>query len=349
MSEVYGVFSDAHMHSWQAFSGLDEEGRNTRLMGIIGEFNRCCEEVRNAGGDLVMFSGDLFHVRSSITPDVFNPVREAIHSQANEFGMVIMGLAGNHDLKSKDSDRLNSYVAMLSGSGAGFAHNSKWMRKDEKALVPWYSDANRTFEEVEKLAEIIGEDRANCDLFLHLGLDGVLANMPATGVTADKLASFGFKRVWCGHYHNAVDFGNRVYSVGALTHQTFSDVGTKAGFWIVDGEKVKWFCSNAPKFIDIADVEAAEDLPLVVDGEYVRARVKTAKPAEVNKWRNDLLAMGAKGVLIQTTAPLAVEKREGVSVKSLAALDQSVQDYITERKMPSEVKTICADIMREIT
>ena len=345
-NKPYAICADIHFHNYAAFATLDERGLNSRLTSIIAEFRRIADEVKKVGGDFIVVAGDVFQVRGSVSPEVFNPVSE-LFEELSDDGVCVFGIPGNHDLTTKETTELGSSVKML-GKNAVFLHQPEIIHFPQVAMVPWVSTAIGTLEAIEKLANELGTSVSRYDLIGHRGLDGTLSNMPASGFTAEAVAEFGFKRAFFGDYHHHRDFGNNVYSIGALTHHNWGDVGTKAGFLMVHHDHVQWFCSNAPKFIDIADVEAAEDLPLVVDGEYVRARVKTAKPAEVNKWRNDLFAMGAKGVLIQTTAPLAIEKREGVSVKSLAALDQSVQDYVAERKMRSEVATICADILREI-
>ncbi len=39
---------------------------------------RAAAEVRAAGGDTLVFAGDLFHTRGSLDPEVFNPVIETI-------------------------------------------------------------------------------------------------------------------------------------------------------------------------------------------------------------------------------------------------------------------------------
>ena len=77
---VYGLMSDLHCHSWSSFASTDEEGRNTRLMHIIREIHRCCAELRARGGRNLVIAGDVFHTRGSVSPSVFNPLRDALEA-----------------------------------------------------------------------------------------------------------------------------------------------------------------------------------------------------------------------------------------------------------------------------
>ncbi len=64
----YGLISDCHFFNWSAFSSVDADGRNTRLMGLLNEVKRCAQEVLAAGGDTIYIAGDVFHVRGNIAP-----------------------------------------------------------------------------------------------------------------------------------------------------------------------------------------------------------------------------------------------------------------------------------------
>lgn len=341
--------ADIHAHSWSAFSTLDSEGRNTRLMDICGEIYRCAKETHEAGGEDVIIAGDLFHVRGSVTPDVFNPVRDVMLRAAKDFTVKFSGIPGNHDLTSKESRKLGSSVAMLETQGIIEFHHEMVIGKGI-LMMPWQQDAAEIFRLALEWVKRIGSSPHKVDLIIHRGIDGTLSTMPPHGFTAVNLSALGFKRVFAGDYHHHKDFGGGVYSIGALTHQTWSDVGTKAGFLIVHDDRVDWRCSNAPQFIDISELGDldVDDLSLEVEGHFVRARLGEATAGDITSWRNELLALGAKGVLINATPKTVTQARAGVTAKSLTALDKSVLDYVEEQKMPSEVAAICAEIMKEI-
>jgi DNA repair exonuclease SbcCD nuclease subunit len=342
---TYGLMSDLHAHGWSSFAGVDAQGRNTRLMHIIHEVHRCCAEVRLQGGNQVVIAGDVFHTRGSVTPSVFNPLREALLGE-HRMGMDFVIIPGNHDLESKTTQSLTSAVAMLSGMSHVTVLHQPTIAKPF-ALLPWEPDTKRLLEAATKLAKDCQSDVT--DLILHAGIDGVLSGVPAHGLTADELAELGFRRVFAGHYHNHKDMGQGVWSIGAPTHQTWSDVGTRAGWLIVSETEVKFFASHAPSFLDLSGEEDPEELPLIVDGHYVRARVAEATPKQVAELRDALIQMGAKGVMVQSVPAKTTGARSAaLSSAALASLDRAVADYCASRGLAASVATACETLLKEI-
>lgn len=346
MAKPYGLMSDLHANNWSAFATLDSEGRNSRLMHTIHEIDRCCEETQKVGGDTVWIAGDLFHVRGSISPIVFNTLREVLLKWKTK-GLTFKGIPGNHDLSDRESNALGSAVQMLIDDGhCEFYH--KCGCKDGMAWVPWVSNSQDYLKSIEEIrVDMInkGFDTSEYDLICHIGVDGTLTNLPAHGVSAERMADFGFKRVFSGHYHNHRDFGNSVWSIGATTHHTWGDVNTKAGFMIVYEDRVKFFASHAPSFIELTGEEEAEDIPLIVDGHFVQAKISASTLTEVANWRQALLDMNAKGVVIAQTGSKAAVTRVGLTVKSMSSLDNSVSTYCTEKKLRPNVATLAADVL----
>ncbi|MGI4851997.1 MAG: metallophosphoesterase [Janthinobacterium lividum] len=347
MSAPYGLISDLHCHAWSAFSSVDSKGRNTRLMEILNELSRCCAATLDQGGDTVVIAGDLFHVRGSVEPEVFNPVKDCITHWYNE-GIQFLAIAGNHDLTSEDSQELGSAVAMLDGNGF-LTYHTPGFGVSNLVLFPWVKGTAQLKAALENFIDTrggaFGDDH---DLILHAGIDGVLPGMPDHGLTPAYLAGLGFKRVFSGHYHNAKQFeSGKVVSIGAPTHQTWSDLGSRAGWWIVHPTTQQFYASHAPSFIDLDGTEDPDDIPLIVDGHYVRARIGSATNEEVASWRELLTKAGARGVSIQSIPATAESKREGVTVKSLSSLSDSVLAYCTEKKHAAEVAKLCQEIMQE--
>lgn len=114
-------------------------------------------------------------------------------------------------------------------------------------------------------------------------------------------------------------------------------MGSKAGFLIVDPDAggYTWLQSHLPQFIDLSGLLEAvkpEDVPLLVDGHYVRVRVRATKSKEVEAARQELLEAGALAVLVQAEPkPVASEART-TSVRAGASLEVSVTEFI--EKMP---------------
>ena len=118
--------------------------------------------------------------------------------------------------------------------------------------------------------------------------------MPDVGIDAQELKDIGFRLVLSGHYHNHKEVLPGVVSVGALTHQNWGDVGTLAGYMVVqpDGNFTQHETS-APKFVNLE--EGVDDSE--VRGNYVRFYATIEADEEGVKIKNTLNSMGAKGVV----------------------------------------------------
>ena len=348
MLKVYGVNSDQHAHNWNAFSSEDEHGRNNRLMGIIAELKACCDRTLAAGSKVVVLCGDLFHTRGSVDPDVFNPIREFFEAKTAE-GFEFYVIAGNHDLQSADSNALHSAVAMLASiEGFHVFHETVIMERLGFVMVPWHKKSKEYVAEIERVTAILGDKVKEYTMFCHIGIDGTLTGMPAHNVSPEWAAGLGYKRFFSGHYHNHRDFGGGVYSVGALTHQTWGDVRTRAGFIVVNGDDVQFFGSKQPQFVDITSDMEEHEAALLPDGNYVRVKLGTASKKSVAEIRSLLQKQGAKGISISFVPETAATKREGVTAKSIASLDSSVSVYCAEKKVSDGAAAMCAAIMKEV-
>ena len=331
MSKLYGVISDSHGHAWSAFSTTLETGVNSRLQIILDEIKRAAQEVKDRGGNLLIHDGDVFHVRGSLAPSVLNPTQDTFR-EIIESGVQVKILSGNHDLESKTSNRLCSAVTALESVGCTIVNELTIFEEEGIAMIPWNPSINGNKDNIGLKAQIESIDpaiRHKLDLHLHAPIDGVIAGLPDHGLDDAYLASLGFKRVFSGHYHNHKDFGNGVVSVGATTHQTWSDVGAKAGFLIVTDAKVEWRASWAPEFVEVdSDTDVAE-LPLIVDGNYVRAKINSNKSGDIEALRAFLIKSGAKGVNILPQKSMAASVSRTAAIAAGATVEGSIGAYIS--------------------
>ena len=347
--KTYGIISDSHNHNWSAFSITLPTGINSRLQMILDETKRCADEVRKAGGDTIFHGGDLFHVRGSVAPSVLNPTLDCYRTIIKS-GMKIVVNAGNHDLEDREANDIGSAITALREVGCTIV-NSHIVGTDvapSVVLVPWIANIEKLKEAIEYVDPV---DRKGCDLIIHAGIDGVMAGLPSHGLTKEYLEVLGYKRVFAGHYHHHKHLGNGIYSIGALTHQTWSDVNSKAGFLIVGEEKddVKWFASRAPSFIDIDATTDPSEIPLIADGNYVRAKIFSTKSSDVESLRSHLIDCGAVGVSIMAQ-PATGATRVSSTVKAGASLEVSVSDYVkaSEFDNKEELNVLCASILTEV-
>lgn len=355
----YLLVSDIHAHVWSAFATVDAAGLNSRLHIQLNELERAADELIKRGGNLMFIAGDLGHVRGSVDPEVFNPVHATLTAITAK-GIIIIMIPGNHDLKGKETSELgNAFQTMGSiatkGGQVRVITKPKLVWKGDGghhvAMIPWCSNLaalDAALNELEPSVILAGKQ--NVDLIIHAGIDGVLDGVPSGGLSAVNVAGWGFKRVFAGHYHNhKVMEGGDVISIGATTHQNWGDIGTKAGFVFVYPDRIEWQASHAPEFVEISSEDAPEEIPLIVDGNYVRIRSMKLSDAEIKTFRKELEGMGARGVSFQV-AREAVVAREGAVAGKTSTLDESVDKFIgtlTDIDVAA-VKTECADVLSHI-
>jgi DNA repair exonuclease SbcCD nuclease subunit len=341
------LLSDPHFHAWTTFASVDERGVNTRLVTIASEMIRAMAFHINRGGEKRMIiAGDVFHTRGAVQTSTLNFVMDVFRAiKKDGWGVTI--LSGNHDLESNDSMRLSSAVTALESCAKVITQpDLLW---DEKVLmVPWQKNVAdlKTFFETR----MVDFDRSDCDLIIHAPIDDVIVGLPDHGLDSKYLSELGFKRVFAGHYHNHKDFGNNVWSIGATTHQTFSDIGSKAGFISIVDDEVKWFASHAPKFVEI-NADNFDDHKLIVDGNYVRCVISVKKDSDVELIKKTMMDAGALGVTVMQIKGAVVTERKS----SLAAVESgslsiksSISNYVGNKGWSKAIEDICFEIMDQV-
>jgi DNA repair exonuclease SbcCD nuclease subunit len=344
----YGVISDTHNHGWSAFATTLPTGVNSRLQVILDETLRAGREVLKQGGQTLFHGGDLFHVRGNLAPSVLNPTMAA-YQELIDMGLQIVINAGNHDLEGKEAADVSSAITALRGIGCRIVNKVSYGLHDDVAIIPWIANIKNLKEAIEAIDPA---DRPGTDLLLHAPIDGVIKGLPDHGLSDVYLAGLGFRRVFSGHYHHHKDFGNGVYSIGATTHQTWSDIGSKAGFLIVSDAGVKWHSTHAPQFVEIDGSTSPEDIPLIVDGNYARVTINSAKTGDVDATRQFLMDSGALGVIVlsEKTAG-AASTRVGSTYKAGTSMETSIGDYIKSKPeftKPSELQALCLDVLAQV-
>ncbi len=341
----FGIISDTHNHSWSSFATTLPTGVNSRLQATLDETNRAADAVFRAGGDTLVHAGDLFHVRGSVAPSVLNPTL-ATYKTLVDAGMKIIINAGNHDLEGREANDIGSAITALREVGCMIVNKPMVMPALNLALVPYIGKVADLKAVLSSMQDEM--DAPNCNLIIHAGIDGVIKGLPDHGLDAEYLNKLKFVRTFAGHYHHHKKLAERVWSVGALTHQTWSDIGSKAGFLVVSDAKdgVKWFASHAPSFIEIDGSTMPEDIPLLVDGNYVRAKIFSSKPSEIEDLRKFLTDAGALGVTI-VSQPKTGVTRTASTVKAGASLEVSVSDYInaSEFGRKPDLAALCDDLL----
>lgn len=350
MTAPYLLLSDIHAHAWSQFSTTNSDGVNSRLQITLDEIKRAAGVLKAAGGDTIRLAGDLFHTRGSVDPEVFNPVSSLIKELHKE-GFSFEAIPGNHDLKGKHTSKLgNSFQSFHDVLRFDIITRPEEV-SDNTIMIPWQATTADLRKVIEKLEDDYEpSDRAKMDLIMHAGIDGVLTGVPEHGLTASEVASWGFRRVFAGHYHNHVVLeGGKVISIGATTQQTWGDVNTNAGFLLVWPDRFQFHASHAPSFVDVDGTTDPDELPLIVDGNYVRVRGMRMSALQIETMRTELAEMGARGVSFQVTREVTTARGPSPVAKAVS-LDVSVQNFVKDMKSEHESAVLaeCNDILSSV-
>lgn len=348
------IISDLHCHEWSAFATPTPLGFNSRLRNILDEILHAGRILKDNGGDLMIVAGDVFHVRGSVSPTVLNAVTD-LFKMLIGMDIRIYIIAGNHDIEGKHSTRLGSAVTALEAVGCYTVSEAPRILKlddmsDQSiALVPWYESIDVLKQEIDKLT------KSRVDhLVLHAPIDGVIKGIPDAGLDPKWLAKLGFYSVFAGHYHNHKDFPGNVYSVGAIAHHTWSDVGSQAGFVLVqprysEPPVVSFYASHAPRFVELDPSMSEEEMRLEADGNYVKARLQTSNLAELTAIRELLFDAGAKGVTLIPEPAVKTVSRAASSIAKGMTLDESLEQYIYAGSFtdPKTLASFCGDFLAQ--
>ncbi|HCJ4741854.1 TPA: metallophosphoesterase, partial [Salmonella enterica] len=252
----YGVISDPHYHRWDAFATTNADGLNSRLEIQLDATKEAAKAMKAAGCKYMLVAGDTFHVRGAISPSVLHFVTETYEWIIKELGLEVVMLAGNHDLETNDSVYSANAAASLRSIGVeivcGKRPHSIKMGDVTVHLISWRNNHAELISDLKTLRS--GLDGDNHDVVVHTSINKAIPTMPDVGIDAQELKDIGFRLLLSGHYHNHKEVLPGVVSIGALTHQNWGDVGSLAGFMIVNPDGTfTHHETSAPKFVNLED------------------------------------------------------------------------------------------------
>lgn len=275
------LFSDLHAHPLKPYATVLENGMNSRLADAISIIRQVRDVALSVNADLVLFGGDMFHVRRHIAVRAFNAVYEAMAEFALEKIPIVM-IHGNHDQADRQGADYSIYAFQTFCTVIG---KPGWYEVGTKSqsvhlcAVPY-------MENIEHLRDVIEDKPVNLkvssaphpQLFLgHLGIQGakvgadfVYVNPHDPAIT--DLSMEKFDAGFLGHYHEHQQLpasGNFWY-IGAPMHHTWGDRDDpNRGCVVYDTEKRSFqrVPLKAPEFIEVsAKAGPSRDL----EDSYVR-------------------------------------------------------------------------------
>lgn len=345
--------SDIHLHNWSAFSTLNKDGTNSRLMTLIEEIERCANQLceinqrDDVSANRIFIAGDLFHVRGKIAPSVINPLMNAVR-KIESMGIEIFIMAGNHDLEFKEDTGAGNACQLLDAfDNVHFVKDTACISSsvsDEVAVVmiPWVDDLEALKEAICRANCVINASSRKPDLILHAPV--ICEGGFPTGLTAEWLHEHtnNFGNVFCGHYHEHRVYlekdGRTIWSIGALAHHTWNDVDKKAGWLLVECEgeessRVTFMSSHAPKFVDVKSIDE-NDLDFIsrVSGNYVRlfADFESEKDVKaVSEFLKD--QCGVAGMVIYSNPKTDAVRSGAIAPTGVTKLDEQIIDFVNDK------------------
>ncbi len=342
------LISDTHYHNFTAYSQLRADGVNTRLGDIIRATAEAAMALKKAGGKTIIHCGDAFHLRGAVSPTVLNPVME-LYRKLVQQGFEIHMIAGNHDLETEDSNWTANTSSALKSVGVNVYSKYEQVTIEGQwwHFVPWIKD-------LKSLRNVIwhinhGIESGPHNLVLHAPINGVIKGLPDHGLSSLDFRGNKFNRVFAGHFHNHANFefdgsgGTKgtITSVGALTHQSWSDVDNLAGYVLYDPRtnELDHYETNAPQFIKVE----FDDLDKLHDATFADNYVKVVggtftDPEDIATVKEELILRGAKAVTVEGLTRKPVATRAGVTASEAPTLDGILSDYI-DRTYPGDIDT----------
>lgn len=164
--------SDTHL-GFRAFSAVDPQGVNQREVDVMGSFSRCLNAILERDPDIVVHSGDFFHVVRPGNHSIIGAFRRlSAFQQKRDFKPFLL-VAGNHDTpRSSDLGNLLHLFAAIEGVQvyAGRGESFEIPALDLEVLaVPHNSLVNK-----ENIAWTPQTSRKNSLLVLH-GMEAQVA------------------------------------------------------------------------------------------------------------------------------------------------------------------------------
>lgn len=261
------LFSDLHGHPFKPYATLLSNGMNSRLADAVSCVKQVHDIAIERDVELVLFGGDMFHVRKNIPVAAFN----SIYQEMAKFSLAKIPVLldhGNHDQADREGEIYSVYAF---SAFLNVVESPGWVYMDGAHGEPFSIMALPYTENLEHMRDMINTP---CEypeghrlLLGHLGIQG--AEVGADFVyrnphdaTIEDLQPSEFDAVYLGHYHKHQQLAPNAWYIGAPLQHNWGDRGDRRGCLIYDTEtKIhERIYLQAPEFVQVTEamVEEAE-------------------------------------------------------------------------------------------
>lgn len=330
-----------------AILGFDPHLSKDNVAVVRDLFDQTFALAEEIGCKIVILGGDVFTSRSAQPLEVLDTWR-AITEEANDRGLEIVAIPGNHDKTDADSDR--SYLSVCPGKATVVSQASEFEYGGVSfVLIPYYGDS-KWLE--EKLAVDNGLERRKFDgprfMITHVAVEGV-RNNDGTQVESDIRPDMfrNYDAVFVGHYHNASQVGDKVYYLGSMYQGNFGENVNDKGVTIVyDDGTWEHVALNFPKYVretvEATDFASLKNILDKYSGETVdRVRiVVTGQKADCEKLNTSQFSAAGIEIKFQPDEMVAAmnsaDEADKITVFQKSSIVKQFLEFCKERDIRGE-------------
>lgn len=333
------AFSDLHAHAFQPYSTILPNGRNSRLQDAVDCINQILQYSLQNDIDLVLFCGDLFHVRKHIVTQAFNAVYEAM-AKFQVFSIPLVMIHGNHDQEDRDGVH---HAVFPFRTFAEVVDEAGWIEAKGKSGHVYNIFAVPYIEDAEHLRDVIDVQESpggSTTIFMgHLGVQG--ANAGADFIyrnpvepSKEDLDLPDFDVGLLGHFHIHQELTESgFYYVGAPLQHNWGDKNQTRGFIVWDTDLKTPYTNlwpvplQAPRFVEV-EIGAVTGLDSgVTDDSFIRVvSTKTMSDDETENMREKMNARHVEVVKPKMPAEEAHEIR--LKLDPSSSYEDMIKDYV---------------------
>jgi len=275
------LWSDLHAHAFQQYATLTSDGVNSRLADAVSVINQVHKIAEEHDVDLVLFGGDMFHIRKVLYTQIFNMVFEAMAKFAVSKIPTVL-IHGNHDQSDRAGTQhslftFNTFLYVISEPGWHLVEGRHGSRYNILG-IPYTENVTQLQYHVLRRPKNPGTRIQLSHLGVQgaiVGADFVYAN-PHDPRVAD-LAVDNFHACFLGHYHQHQMLAGNAWYIGAPMHHNWGDRfdSNPRGCLLYDTEtgKIKRVPLAAPRFVvcegSLGSI-VPEHEPNVCETDYIR-------------------------------------------------------------------------------
>jgi DNA repair exonuclease SbcCD nuclease subunit len=280
------IFSDLHGHPFKAYATLLPNGRNSRLNDAVEIVKQVRHVATQVGAELVVFGGDLFHVRKNIPVAAFNPLYGELSQLPVSSQIDVLMIHGNHDQADRVGEEYSIYAM---GAFATVVDKPGWVHVRTRSgedlnvmAIPYTEDIPSFKQMTSSTPPVAGAVTLMIGHFgvqgAEVGADFVYTN-PYDAAISD-LSVENYDAIFLGHYHKHQQIAPNAWYIGAPLHHNWGDRHDPGRGCLVYDTETNTFervALSAPEFVeiqeeDLDDHAAAGDLA----DDFVRIVAKTA-------------------------------------------------------------------------